>query len=200
MEKPAVVAHPIESLLQRRWSPRTFASRPVERKILLRLFEAARWAPSSFNEQPWRYVLATQEDPERLQEAQSVLSPGNAWATKAPVLVCTVAQLTFARNAKPNRHAFHDVGAASENLLLQATAVGLFGHQMAGFDVEKARVVFQVPEGYEPVAMMALGYPAALETLTEEQRTYEQRARVRHPIEKFVFDGRFGNAIENNTA
>jgi len=110
-----------------------------------------------------------------------------------------VAQLTFARNGKPNRHAFHDVGAASENLLLQATALGLFGHQMAGFDVEKARGVFQVPEGYEPVAMMALGYPAALETLTEEQRAHEQRARARHPIEEFVFDGRFGNSIENKT-
>jgi len=199
MEKPAPVAHPIETLLQRRWSPRAFDPRPVERAVLLRLFEAARWAPSSFNEQPWRYIVTSQEDPERLKEAQSVLSPGNAWATKAPVLICTVAQLTFARNGKPNRHAFHDVGAASENLLLQATSLGLFAHQMAGFDVEKARAVFQVPEGYEPVAMMALGYPAALETLTDEQRAHEQRARARRPIEEFVFDGRFGNSIENKT-
>ncbi len=195
MEKPAPTSHPIESLLQRRWSPRTFASKPVERNIMLRLFEAARWAPSSYNEQPWRYILATQENPERLQEARSVLSPGNAWATRAPVLVCTVAQLAFARNAKPNRHAFHDVGAASENLLLQATALGLFGHQMAGFDVEKARAVFQIPEGYDPVAMMALGYPAELEPLTEEQRTYEMRPRVRRPIEEFVFGGHFGHSI-----
>lgn len=199
MEKPAVVAHPIELLVQRRWSPRAFDPRPVGREVLLRLFEAARWAPSSYNEQPWRYIMVTQENPERLKEAQSVLSPGNAWATKAPVLVCTIAQLAFGRNNKPNRHAFHDVGAASENLLLQATALGLFGHQMAGFDVEKARVVFQVPDGYEPVAMMALGYPADLETLTEEQRAHEQRPRVRRFIEEFVFDGRFGNAIENET-
>ena len=198
MEKPAPTAHPIEDLLQRRWSPRTFASKPVEREILLRLFEAARWAPSSFNEQPWRYVLATQEHPERLLEAHSVLSPGNVWATKAPVLICTVAQLAFAKNAKPNRHAFHDVGAASENLLLQATALGLFGHQMAGFDVEKARVVFQIPEGYEPVAMMALGYPADLESLTEEQRAYETRPRERRPIEEFVFDGHFGRSITHS--
>ncbi len=199
MEKPAPVAHPIESLLQRRWSPRAFAPKPVERALLLRLFEAARWAPSSYNEQPWRYVVTTQEDPGRLKEAQSVLAPGNAWATSAPVLICTVAHHTFVRNCKPNRHAFHDVGAASENLLLQATALGLFAHQMAGFDVEKARVVFQIPEGYEPVAMMALGYPAALETLTEEQRAYEQRPRARQPIEEFVFVSRFGNSIGNET-
>ncbi len=196
MEKPAPVAHSIEPLLQRRWSPRAFAAKPVERQVLLRLFEAARWAPSSYNEQPWRYIVVTHENPERLKEAHSVLSPGNAWATKAPVLICSVAQLTFARNNKPNRHAFHDVGAASQSLLLQATALGLFGHQMAGFDVEKARAVFQVPEGYEPVAMMALGHPASLESLTEEESAYEQRPRVRHPIEEFVFGGRFGNAIE----
>ena len=199
MEKPAPTVHPIEPLLQRRWSPRTFAPKPVERDALLRLFEAARWAPSSYNEQSWRYIVVTQENPERLKEAQSVLAPGNAWACKAPVLICSVAHLTFARNGRPNRHALHDVGAASENLVLQATALGLFGHQMAGFDVEKARAVFQVPEGYEPVAMMALGYPVALETLTEEEKAYEQRPRVRRPIEGFVFDGRFGNSMWNKT-
>ena len=200
MEKPAHVAHPIEQLLQRRWSPRAFAPKPVEREVLLRLFEAARWAPSSYNEQSWRYIVVTQENPEQLKEAQGVLSSGNAWATKAPVLICSVAQLAFARSDKPNRHAFHDVGAASENLLLQATALGLFGHQMAGFDVEKARVVFQVPEGYEPVAMMALGYPAELESLTEEQRAHEERPRARRPIQDFVFDGRFGNPIGHSKA
>jgi nitroreductase len=199
MEKPAPVAHPIEPLLQRRWSPRAFAAKPVERQVLLRLFEAARWAPSSFNEQPWRYIVVTHENPKRLKEVHSVLTPGNAWATRAPVLICSVAQLTFARNGKPNRHAFHDVGAASENLLLQATSLGLFAHQMAGFDVEKARAVFQVPEGYEPVAMMALGYPAALETLTEEQRAREQLPRVRRSIEEWVFDGRFGTPLERTT-
>ncbi len=196
MEKPAPVAYPIETLLQRRWSPRAFAPQPVERELLLRLFEAARWAPSSYNEQPWRYVVATQENPERLKEAQSVLSPGNAWATKAPVLICSVAQLTLARNQKPNRHALHDVGAASENFLLQAVALGLFAHQMAGFDVEKARAVFQIPEGYEPAAMIALGYPAPLESLTEDQRAYEEKPRVRRSLQEFVFDGRFGNPLE----
>ncbi len=200
MEKPAATAHPIEPLLQRRWSSRAFAPRPVGRDVLLRLFEAARWAPSSYNEQPWSYIVATQENPERLKEAQSVLTPGNAWACKAPVLVCSVAHLTFARNGRPNRHALHDIGAASENLLLQATALGLFGHQMAGFDVEKARAVFQVPEGYEPVAMMALGYPAALETLTAEERAHEERPRVRRPTEEFVFDGRFGDSLGNKTS
>ncbi len=195
MEKPAATAHRIEPLIQRRWSPRAFAPTPIARRVLARLFEAARWAPSSYNEQPWRYVVVTAENPERLTEAQSVLSPGNAWARNAPVLICTIAHLTFARNAKPNRHAFHDVGAASATLLLQATALGLFGHEMAGFDVEKARAVFEVPEGCEPVAMMALGYPANHESLTQEQRAHEARPRARRPIEEFVFEGRFGNRI-----
>lgn len=199
MEKPAPITYPIEPLLQRRWSPKAFASTPVERAVLLRLFEAARWAPSSFNEQPWRYIVVTRETPERLKEAQSVLSPGNAWAAQAPVLICSVAQLALARNQKPNRHAFHDVGAASENLLLQAVALGLFAHQMAGFDVEKARVVFEIPKGYEPVAMIALGYPAAQETLTEAQKAQEQVPRARRPIDECVFEGRFGVPMEKAT-
>ena len=199
MEKPAPMAYPIEALLQRRWSPRALSAKPVGRDVLARLFEAARWAPSSFNEQPWRYIVVTRETAERLAEAHAVLTPGNAWATNAPVLVCTVAQLAFSKNGKPNRHAFHDVGAASENLLLQAVALGLFGHQMAGFDAEKTRIVFRIPEGYEPVAMMALGYPAEAESLTEEQQAHEKRPRVRRGIEEFVFDGRFGNPMWDST-
>ncbi len=192
MEKPAPVEHPIEDLLRRRWSPRAFAPKVVEREKLLQLFEAARWAPSSNNEQPWRYVIATADDSESLDAARGVLSPGNAWATKASILVCVIARTTWTKNNEPNRHGIYDTGQATAHLLVEATALGLFCHQMAGFDVEKARAVFQVPEGHEPVAMMAIGYygdPAALE---ERRRQQEFAPRTRRPLSEFVFSGRFG--------
>ncbi len=192
MEKPASVDHPIAEVLRRRWSPRAFASEVVERAKLLQLFEAARWAPSSNNEQPWRYVIATADEPELLTAAQSVLSPGNVWATKAPILVCVIARTTWIKDNTPNRHGIYDTGQATGHLLVQATALGLFCHQMAGFDVEKARTVFQVPEGHEPVAMMAIGAYGDPAVLEERRRQQEFAPRARRPVPEFVFAGRFG--------
>ena len=192
MEKPAPVDHPIEDVLRRRWSPRALAPKVVERERLLQLFEAARWAPSSNNEQPWRYVIATADEPELLDAARSVLSPGNAWATKVPILVCVIARTTWIKDNTPNRHGIYDTGQATGHLLVEATALGLFCHQMAGFDVEKARTVFQVPDGHEPVAMMAIGYYGDPSTLEERRRQQEFAPRTRRPISEFVFSGRFG--------
>jgi nitroreductase len=192
MEKPAPVDHPIEESLRRRWSPRAYAPKVVERERLLQLFEAARWAPSSNNEQPWRYVIATADDPELLDAARSVLSPGNAWATRVPILVCVIARTTWSKDNTPNRHGVYDTGQATGHLLVEATALGIFCHQMAGFDVEKARAVFQVPDGHEPVAMMAIGYSGDPSTLEERRRQQEFAPRTRRPISEFVFSGRFG--------
>ena len=192
MEKPAPVDHPIEEVLRRRWSPRAFAPVVAEREKLLQLFEAARWAPSSNNEQPWRYIIATAEDAELLEGARSVLNPSNAWATKVPILVCVVARTTWTKDGSPNRHGIYDTGMATGHLLVQATALGLFCHQMAGFDVEKARTVFQVPEGHEPVSMMAIGSYGDPAILDERRRQQEVAPRARRPISEFVFSGRFG--------
>jgi nitroreductase len=192
MEKPAPVNRPIEDVLRKRWSPRAFAPKVVEREKLLRTFEAARWAPSSNNEQPWRYVIATADDPGLLDAARGVLSPANAWATKIPILVCIIARTTWTKDGTPNRHGIYDTGQATGHLLVQATALGLFCHQMAGFDVEKARQVFAVPEGHEPVAMMAIGYYGDASTLEERRRQQEVAPRTRRPIAEFVFSGRFG--------
>lgn len=192
MEKPALVDHPIEEALRRRWSPRAFAPKVVEREKLLQLFEAARWAPSSNNEQPWRYIIATGDDPELLEAARSVLSPGNAWATRVPILVCVVARTTWTKNNEPNRHGIYDTGQATGHLLIQATALGFFCHQMAGFDVGKARTVFQIPEGHEPVTMMAIGYYGDPSVLEERRRQQEVAPRTRRPVSEFVFSGRFG--------
>ncbi len=195
MEKPVKTDFPIHDLLARRWSPRAFSERPVEPDKLRRLLEAARWAPSSYNEQPWAYLVATLEDAAEHARLLSVLVEGNiAWAKRAPVLMLSIAKLNFEHNGKPNRHAFHDVGLASANLVLQATAMGLAVHQMAGFHAEKARELFGIPEGWEPVAAIALGYPGEPDALPEPIRQRELAPRTRKPLGQFVFTGRWGEA------
>src|SRR3954463_9809046 len=158
MERLRDAAHPIHDLLRRRWSPRAFSDRPVEREKLLSVLEAARWAPSSNNEQPWHYLVARKEEPEEFARLLACLVEKNqSWAKAAPVLMLSVASTVFARNGKPNRHALHDVGQAVADLTVQATALGLFVHQMAGFSAEKARETYGIPENAEPVAALAVG-------------------------------------------
>lgn len=196
MEKPAPTDYPIEELLRRRWSPRAFSDRPVERDQLRRLFEAARWAPSSFNEQPWSYIVTTKEQPDEYEKVLNCLTEKNQqWARLAPVLMVSVAKLNFAKTGKPNRHAFHDVGLATGAMLVEATALGLFVHQMAGFSLEKLREKCGVPAGFEPVAAIAIGYPAEPEVLPETFREQEVGPRKRKPASDFVFNGTWGEAL-----
>jgi nitroreductase len=192
MEKPAQTQYPIEEILRRRWSPRAFSNRAVEPEKLQSLFEAARWAPSCFNEQPWNFIFATKQKPEEHARLLSCLVEGNQqWARAAPVLMVSVAKLNFARTGKPNRHALHDVGLATGNMLVQATALGLFVHQMGGFSVEKVREIYGVPDGFEPVAAIAVGYGLAADELPEPFREFDLGARSRKPINSFVFEDRW---------
>jgi len=193
MEKPAQTNYPIEEILTRRWSPRAFSGRMVEPEKLRRLWEAARWAPSSFNEQPWHFIVATRENPEEYERLLNCLSERNQqWARRAPVLMVSVTELNFARTGKPNRHAFHDVGLAMGNLLVEATALGLFVHQMAGFSPGKVRELFAVPDGFEPVAGIALGYGTTADEAPEGFKEKELAPRSRKPIDSFVFEGSWG--------
>lgn len=193
MEKPAPTDYPIEEILRRRWSPRAFSDRNLEAEKLLSLFEAARWAPSSFNEQPWSFILATKETPaEHAQLLNCLTEKNQQWARLAPVLMVSFASLNFEKTGKPNRHAFHDVGLAVGNLLVEATALGLFVHQMAGFSVDKVREAYHVPEDFEPVAAIAIGYAAEPEVLPETFREQETGPRKRKPISSFVFEGGWG--------
>jgi len=193
MEKLAPTDYPIEEILRRRWSPRAFSDRNVEPEKLLSLFEAARWAPSSFNEQPWSFIVATKETPaEHAQLLNCLTEKNQQWARLAPVLLVSVAKLNFEKTGKPNRHAFHDVGLAMGNLLVEATAQGLFVHQMAGFSVDKVREAYQVPEGFEPVAAAAIGYPAEPEVLPDAFREQETGPRKRKPVSSFVFEAKWG--------
>jgi nitroreductase len=193
MEKPAQTDHPIEDILRRRWSPRAFSDRMIEKEKLQSLFEAARWAASCFNEQPWHFIIATKQDPEGFAALLSCLTDKNQqWAGLAPVLMVSVAKLNFEKTGKPNRHAFHDTGLAMGNLCVEATALGLFVHQMAGFSPEKVREIFHVPEGFDPVAGIAVGYPAEVEVLPEQFREQEVGPRKRKPIDSFVFEQAWG--------
>ena len=190
MEKPAQTDHPIQEILKRRWSPRAFADRMVESEKLRSLFEAARWAPSSFNEQPWFFIVATRQKPEEHARLLSCLVEKNQqWARLAPVLMVSVAKLKFEKTGKPNRHAFHDVGLAMGSMLVEATALGLCVHQMAGLFPEKVREIYGVPEGFEPVAAIALGYAAEVDVLPDTFREQELGPRTRKPIGSFVFQG-----------
>jgi nitroreductase len=193
MENPAQTEFPIHDLLARRWSPRTFDERLVEVDTLRTLFEAARWAPSSSNEQPWRFIVATKDHETEWNRLFDCLMEGNQkWTFRAPVLILSVASMNFEDDGKPNRHAFHDTGLATENFVLQATAQGLVAHQMAGFDVEKARADLRIPAGCEPVAMIAVGYPGDPAVLPERLQERELRPRQRRPIEEWTFLGQWG--------
>ncbi|MGA2422154.1 MAG: nitroreductase family protein, partial [Candidatus Acidiferrum sp.] len=166
MENPARTDHPIHTLISHRWSPRAFAAQPVPADVLRSLFEAARWAPSSSNEQPWVYLVATQDNAEEFAKMTSVLVEFNAgWAKHASVLALAVCRLDFEKNKTPNRNAQYDTGAATALLCVEATARGLFVHQMAGFDPDKAREVFGIPAGWEAIAAVAVGYPGDPNTL-----------------------------------
>lgn len=196
MEKPAETAHPIHDLLRRRWSPRAFSERPVEPEKLLSVFEAARWAPSSNNEQPWSFVIATKDEPGYRLLVECLKEGNKKWAFRAPVLALSVARLTFEDDGTPNRHAVHDTGMAVFSLVVQATALGLIVHQMAGYDVEKARKELKIPAGHDPVAMIAIGYPGDPNQLPDYLRERELKARDRKPMSEFVFEGVWGRKTD----
>jgi nitroreductase len=186
--------HPIHDLLSRRWSPRAFDSRPVEHDKLRSIFEAARWASSSFNGQPWHFLVATKEQPEEFTRMLSCLVEKNqAWAQHAPVLIIAVASLSFAHNGKPNRHGFHDVGLAVGALVVQATALDIYLHQMAGFSPEKARENYQIPEGFEPVSAIAMGYLGDPNALPEDIRQRELTPSPRKRLGEFVYSEQWGH-------
>jgi nitroreductase len=184
---------PVHDLIKERRSPLAYSERSVGREELRSLLEAARWAASSYNQQPWHFIVATKEDPREYERLLGCIVPANAlWAASAPVLMLSVAKLTYDSNGSPNRHALYDVGQATANLAIQATALGLALHQMGGFDMERAREEFQIPEGYEPVAAIAVGYPGDPASLPESLRARASAPRTRRELGEFVFTGRWG--------
>lgn len=182
--------HEIEPIFLRRWSPRAMSGEPLEHEEFMRLFEAARWAPSTYNEQEWRFLYATR-DSDHWPTFFDLLVEGNqAWCHRAAVLLVVLSHKYFALNGKPNPVHTFDCGAAFENLALQGSTMGLVVHGMAGFDREKARTALQVPDEYDVEAMVALGRPGNLDDLSEPLRQREEPSG-RKRVEEFICEGPF---------
>ncbi len=191
--KLASTDHPINDLLVRRWSPYAFAARPVAQEDLRSLFEAARSAPSSYNEQPWAYLVATSSDREAFDRLLSCLVEGNRpSAQAAPVLALGCARLTFKLNGQPNAAALHDLGQASCSLTLEATVRGLHVHQMIGILPDRARELYRIPENAQPLTALAIGYLGDPGSLPEGYGKRDLAARTRKPLGEFVFGDEWG--------
>lgn len=200
VEKKAQISVAIHDLMVRRWSPRAFDNnRPVSHEQIKSLLEAARWAPSCYGDEPWRYLLWDRKrDPAGWQKAFECLAGGNQiWVKNAPLLMASIAGSQFAHNGKPNRWAQHDTGASSMSLVLQAVALGLAVHQMGGFDADKLSEKFAIPAGYTPMAMIAVGYQADADILEGEIKERELAPRARRPLGEKFFVGTWGVPVKS---
>lgn len=197
MSKHAQTRFPVLSAVAERWSPRAFSEIAVTAEELGSVLEAGRWAASAFNEQPWRFLVGRRGDATHGRIRECLVPANQVWAGTASVLLLSVARSSFTRNGKANRHAWHDTGLASAGMVLQATALGLHAHMMAGFDADAAREAFAIPEEFEPVAAMALGRlgsPAVLED--EGLRQAELAPRTRRPLAEIAFQETWERPLE----
>jgi nitroreductase len=187
----------VHELIRRRWSPRSFSTREVSTEDLKTILEAASWAASSYNEQPWRFLVARKSDRAAYEKILNLLVPANqAWAKTAPVLIIMAAKRTFSHNGSPNRYGLHDAGQALAHLFLQATALGLHAHGMAGFDADRARKELGIPDDYELGAAVALGYVAPPDQLPEQYRESEVSKRHRKPLNEIVFGANWNQPLQ----
>ena len=187
MKPEPAFLYSIHPLLRKRWSPRAFATQPIEEEKIHLLFEAARWAASAMNEQPWRFIYAVKEDSDQYNRLFECLNDGNKiWAKSAPMLILTIVKTQFEKNNKPNRWAFHDLGLAIGNLTTQASAMDLYVHNMAGFSIEKAKESFSLPGDLDPLTMIAVGYIGDQSLLPEDLRKRELEQQKRKLPEEII--------------
>lgn len=195
-DKKAKTSVPVNDLIAKRWSGRAYdEGGAVPEEQIIALLEAARWAPSCFGDQPWRYIIFNKNrNPAVWNQAYSCLSEGNqSWAINAPLLILSIADSILSKTGKPNRWGQHDTGAATMSLCIEATELGLMVHQMGGFDADKARKLFLIPEQYTPMAMMTVGYQLPTDKIEGEIRDREFSERVRNPLAVNFFEGTWGN-------
>lgn len=198
MQKPALTQVEINSIIAARWSPRAYdANKPVTQAQIIALLEAARWAPSCFGDQPWRFIVWDKStDAATWQQAFDCIVPNNqVWVKDAPVLILACADTLFSHNQTPNRWAQYDTGAAVENLCLQATSMGLVVHQMGGFNSDKTRQAFSIPEQYVPMAMLTVGYEGDANNLPEELKQRELAPRKRNELGALFFSQAWGKPV-----
>lgn len=188
----------IHELLRKRYSPRSFADKNIKPETMAGLLEAARWSPSSMNGQPWRFIIAEKNDVSDFRNLLSVVNEHNRiWAKNSAALILTIAKLDYDTTGKYNIHALYDLGNAVANLTFQATSEDLFVRQMGGFNAEKAREVFSIPIGYQPVSVLAIGYKGSPEMLPEDLKIREKAVRIRKDLNEIAFTGKFGNPYSN---
>lgn len=186
--------HRIAPAFLNRWSPRAFSPEPVDDETLLSVFEAARWAASSYNEQPWRFLVA--REAEDRQRFLGFLAPSNqVWAKHAPVLLLVISKRTFTHNDEPNKTYQFDAGAASGYLTLQTSLNGLYAHGMVGFDADHARTALGIPADFDPLAAFAIGKRGDVNSLPDNLREREKPSG-RRPVAESIMEGRFRNAVE----
>jgi nitroreductase len=191
--KHASTDYQIETCLSQRWSPYCFADKDVSSEDLIAIFEAARWAPSAYNEQPWRYIMARRSDEAAFAKLLSCLvEPNQAWARYAPVLIIGVTMHNFTQNASPNKAAQHDLGLAAGNICAEATARGLCVHQMIGIVPERVCELYNVPDDAEPLTALTIGYPGEGSELPKEVQERDNTPRSRRPLTATVFAGSWG--------
>jgi nitroreductase len=186
--KHGPAASGVEDLILKRWSPRSFADKPVSTEDLTKIFTAAAWAASSYNEQPWRFFVGKKGDATYAKILDSLIEFNQGWAKSAPILILSVGKKTFTQNNQPNAYALHDTGAASANLVLEAAALGLHTHGMAGFDKDKVRASLDIPEAFEIGVVWALGYLGDPSALPDPLKEMELAPRQRNPLSEFVFE------------
>ena len=198
MQKPAITSVTIQEIIAKRWSPRAFdATKSVSHEQIITLLEAARWAPSSYNDQPWRFMVCDKtSNPTTWQTAFDCLAPSNqTWVKHAPLLLLGCANTILDVNQLANRFAQYDTGAAAENLVLQAASMGLAAHQMGGFNSDTAREAFKIPAQFTPMAMLCVGYEGDANDLPDELKTRELAERKRKPLGDLFFEGAWGKSI-----
>lgn len=194
--KPAETPYPILDLIRKRFSPRAFDSRPIEKDKLVTILEAARWAASAMNAQPWRFIVATRDNEAEFQKMLLILREGNQkWAKDAPVLMLAVAHEEH-DGGQVNRYAEHDTGQALAYIAVQAMAYDIYLRMMGGFYPDKAREIYNIPQGYKPLTALALGYHGTLEQLEESILVRERHPRTRKPLTELVFSGDWENTAD----
>ncbi len=192
MEKPANTSQNIHPIIKNRWSPRAFDNRPIKEETLRRIMEAARWAPSSHNEQPWRFVLGVKGEETYNKLYEIMIEFNQKWAGSAPVLLLAIGKTT-SEKGRENAVFQYDVGQSMAYITFQASEEDLVVRQMGGYSKEKARELFNIPENHQPIAMMALGYQASPESLPEDFQDMEKAPRERKPLDQLVYKDSFGS-------
>jgi nitroreductase len=198
MNKNATTIYPIHGLIQMRWSPRSFKDRTVERVKLIQVLEAARWSPSWRNDQPWRFIVATKENPEDYRRLFDCLKSGNQrWAGLAPVLMIAAAKKEYDHAPKTTPMTFYDTGQAVAQLAIEALSQGLYVHQMGGVHLERIRENYGMPATYQPIVALAIGYLGQPTDLPRDLQPKEEAARTRLPLSKIAFSGAWGLPFTN---